>query len=383
MGSSVRQDEKAPFDGLIPSGEAWGKRVLDGTAKGDGYNLLRSVLGGVSSLYGVGLAAYLGAERAGVRRRALLPVPIISIGNLSVGGTGKTPFTQYVADGLRNAGWRVAILSRGYRGNLRGRSAAVSDLDGTILISPEQSGDEPALLARSLPGIPVVVGKDRRVSARIAIERFQPDILILDDGFQYWQLARDLDIVLLDALCPFDNGHALPRGLLREPKRNLARAGLIVYTRAQGLNSDERTGRIREVRAIAPDAPVFFARHRPSGWRSLNSAAVEPVPRRAVVACGIAQPHSFAQSVREEGVEVLGPVIAFGDHQAYGRREFQQITGRMKDYGDAALVTTEKDASKIAASAFPFPAYALGVRVEIEEPERFWSALYRAATRLW
>src|SRR5579862_6408753 len=253
--------------------EAFWRAVLAGEKKGFGYDLVRALLAGLAALYSAGLSAYLAAERIGLRRRTRLSVPVISIGNISTGGTGKTPMTQSLSRHFQDAGWRVAILSRGYRGAREGAEAVVSDEAGKVLLSAEEAGDEPVLLAKSLPGIPVIVGKDRRRSGRMAVERFNPQFVLLDDGLQYWQLARDLDVVLIDAKRPFDNGYPLPRGLLREPKRNIRRASVIVVTRSDRIDREERESLERELALLAPGTAVFFARHISAGWQAANPLA--------------------------------------------------------------------------------------------------------------
>ena len=206
-----------------------------------GADLTRGVLGGLAALYDGGLEAYLLAERVGVRRRERLPIPIISIGNLTVGGTGKTPMTQWLCRRLVSENKRVAVLSRGHGGTSQS-VRLVSGLDGKVRLSAADAGDEPNLLAQTLPGVPVLVGKDRRLSGREALRLFDLDVLVLDDGFQFWQLARDLDIVLLDARRPFDNGFPLPRGLLREPKRASAPGQSGGGDPVGGTNSDGARG---------------------------------------------------------------------------------------------------------------------------------------------
>ena len=253
-------------------------------------SVVRAFLGGCADLYDFGLEAYLASERWGLRRRGRLPISILSIGNLTVGGTGKTPMTQYLCRCLQAHGKRVAILSRGHGGESQS-VRLVSDLTGPVLLSAAEAGDEPVLLARTLPGVPVLVGKDRRLSGREALRRFGLDALVLDDGFQFWQLQRDLDIVLLDARCPFDNGFSLPRGLLREPKRHLRRAGIVVATRSGGLTVPERESLIAQIRDLAPNAPLFFADHRAVGF-----VPVADLVGPAAAAFGLARAAVFSPS---------------------------------------------------------------------------------------
>ena len=335
---------------------------------------LRSVLEGCAALYDIGLEAYLAGERLGFRRRDWLPVPVISIGNLTVGGTGKTPMTQLLCRRMQAAGKRTAILSRGHGGESQS-VRVVSDRSGAVLLSASQAGDEPHLLAQTLPGVPVLVGKDRRQSGREALRRFGLDALVLDDGFQFWQLGRDLDIVLLDARRPFDNGFPLPRGLLREPKRHLRRAGVVVATRAGGLTLAERQALTAQIHALAPDAPLFFADHRAMGLVPTEdlSAPLQPLAKlhgmRVFAVSAIAQPQSFVETLtRELGAEVVGRQI-WTDHYKISPSDARAILSAAVRVGADAVTMTEKDAVKwpaVEASGLPVYALRIGMRVQNE-----------------
>ena len=343
---------------------------------------LRGFLGGCAGLYGLGLEAYLAGERLGLRRRARLPVPIISVGNLSVGGTGKTPMTQFLCRRLQAEGKRVAVLSRGHGGE--GHSVRlVSGTDGGALLSAGQAGDEPHLLARTLPNVPVFVGKDRRLSGREALRRFDLDALILDDGFQFWQLDRDLDIVLLDARRPFDNGFALPRGLLREPKQHLRRAGPVVATRVGSLGPEDREALAAQVHALAPDAPLFFADHRAAGLVPADDllAPMRPASdlhdRRVFAVSAIAQPLSFIGTLeREVGAEIAGHLF-WADHHKISPDDARAALGAAARAGAEAIVMTEKDAVKWppAAHSDERPIYALRVDMALEDEAGFMASV--------
>ncbi len=338
---------------------------------------LRGVLGGCAGLYDLGLEAYLAGERLGLRRRDRLPLPVVSIGNLTVGGTGKTPMTQFLCRRMGGWGKRVAILSRGHGGESQS-VRVVSDADGQVFLSAAEAGDEPHLLAQTLPGVPVLVGKDRRQSGREALRRFGLDLLVLDDGFQFWQLGRDLDIVLLDARRPFDNGFALPRGLLREPKRHLDRAGIVVATRAGRLTAAGRQALAAQVRALAPDAPLFFADHRAVGLVSAKdlSAPVRPLSelygRRVFAVSAVAQPQSFVETLtREVGAEVIGRQV-WADHHKISPDDARAALTAARAGADA-LVMTEKDAVKWPqiAEAENLPVYALRIEMAVEDEAGF------------
>lgn len=339
---------------------------------------LRGFLGGCAGLYDMGLEGYLAGERLGLRRRDWLPIPIVSIGNLTVGGTGKTPMTQLLCRRMQAGGKRVAILSRGHGGE--GHSVrAVSNTEGKVFLSAAQAGDEPHLLAQTLPGVPVLVGKDRRQSGREALRRFGLDALVLDDGFQFWQLGRNLDIVLLDARRPFDNGFPLPRGLLREPKRHLCRAGVVVVTRAGGLAPAERQALAAQIRALAPDAPLFLADHRAAGLVPADdlSATMRPLSelhgRRVFAVSAIAQPQSFAETLtREVQAKVVGR-LTWDDHHSISLVDAQVVLSAAARMGADAIVMTEKDAVKWprVVEVEKLPVYALRIEMAVEDEAGF------------
>lgn len=183
-----------------------------------------ALLSGAASLYRKVVKKKYDALMRHPERQSSLDVPVVSLGNITAGGTGKTPTACLIARWLLEEGYKVALLNRGYRSKAEAQQAVMSDGEH-ILLDAAHGGDEALLLARSLPGIPVIVGRKRSETGQLAIDLFKPQVLLLDDGFQHWQLARDLDIVLIDCTNPFGNGHVLPRGLLREPLEHLQRAG--------------------------------------------------------------------------------------------------------------------------------------------------------------
>ena len=338
---------------------------------------VRCLLGALSALYDIGLDAYLAAEKLGMRRREKLPVSVISIGNLTVGGTGKTPMTQRLCRLLQAQGAQLAVLSRGHGGESQS-VRLVSGREGPCLLRASEAGDEPVLLARTLPGVPVLVGKDRRQSGREALRRFDLDALVLDDGFQFWQLARDLDIVLLDARRPFGNGYSLPRGLLREAKRHVARADIIVVTRAGELGEAGRHSLLGEILAFAPMVKVYFADHQAVGFVSVSDLAAPPLSldtlrgETVYAVSAIAQPSSFQHSLAQEaGVRIAGQE-AWDDHHAFDLTQVEEVQKAALLSGAAAIVMTEKDAVKWpAADADSLPTYALRVEMVIEKEAEF------------
>jgi tetraacyldisaccharide 4'-kinase len=364
---------------------AFVEEVLHSGDRGAGARLLRALLTPPAWLHRVGLEAYLLPYQAGARKRYRLPVPVIAIGNLTSGGTGKTPMTALVAGYLRDTGRRVVALSRGHGGSGEtGRAPRVVSDREHVLIAPQEAGDEPVLLANLLPGVPVVVGRDRRRSGRLAVERFAPDVIVLDDALQYWQLHRDLDIVLLDARHPFDNGYLLPRGLLREPPSHLSRAGIVVLTRADRATADELDAAVERVRRLAPRAAVFTATHAPLGWLRLRGGALLGVDalcgERVLAFSGIADHSAFHQTLDQLGLALRGEV-AFGDHHAYSPASIAELARRMRER-PSAVVTTEKDLVKVGPlwPADAPPLYALRIGIRIDDPPGFFERIDRALT---
>lgn len=364
--------------------EEWGARLLAGDMPSSfTTKAVLALLAGCAALYGIGLEAYLAAERVGLRRRTRLPMPTVSIGNLTVGGTGKTPMTQLLCRTLAAKGKRAAVLSRGHGG--AGKSVRlVSDGQGTVLLGAEDAGDEPLLLARTLPDVPILVGKDRRASGREALRRFALDALVLDDGFQYWQLARDLDIVLLDACRPFHNGYPLPRGLLREPKRHLRRAQMVVVTRSESLDSAGRDVLRREIHRLAPSTEIYWARHQAQGFVPADdlTGALLPIDalhgRRVVALSGIAQPASFARALTDDAHVDVARHLIYPDHARYGLEAVSAAQAAIKACGASALVMTEKDAVKWpSGNTLPVPVYALRTSMQVEDEARWASSVMR------
>lgn len=281
------------------------------------------------------------AYRYGLLRSRRLPGPVISVGNVVVGGTGKTPMTAWIAAYLLQRGKRVAVLTRGYGGSYEGRVAVVAD-GRKRLLSPAEAGDEPCLLADQLPGLIVVMGSDRFAAGSLAQELFDPDIFVLDDGFQHLRLQRELNILLLDAGLPFGNGYLLPAGHLREGRSSLRRADLVVFTRS-------RHDQVPVV-DIPRGVPVLRARHRLSGFRPVGGGPLQPfgelAGRRGLAFAGIADPDAFFASLEEAGLE-LRATLSFPDHSTYGEEEVAALARLRRSSGADYLITTAKDAVKL------------------------------------
>lgn len=289
-------------------------------------------------LYGLGVALHAGGARGA---RALAPV--ISVGNLAVGGTGKTPAVIWLARAMAARGHRPAVLTRGYGRRLRrpvllGPGAGKADLAA--------AGDEPLEMARALPDRPILIDADRRASAARAVRECQADLLILDDGFQHRALARDLDIVLLDADRPFGNGHLLPAGPLREPVAALHRAAVILLTRASMARDLDAS--LRRVRSAAPGAWVGLADHRAAGltamedWLAGRPSGKAPAGGPLLAVAGIADPQRLRQSlVIDLAVSSPVEIVAYPDHQSFGASDLEWLRRRAEG---RRIVTTAKDA---------------------------------------
>ncbi|HEY5512331.1 MAG TPA: tetraacyldisaccharide 4'-kinase [Geomonas sp.] len=323
----------------LPS-EQYFRELVDGKRHGVPDRLLLASLRALAPVYALLLRLRAAAYRHGVLPSHRLPVPVISVGNLVLGGTGKTPMVAWLAGYLVARGKRVAVLSRGYGGSAEGEPRIVSD-GSRMLLTPEQSGDEPFLLAQKVPGLMVVTGADRYRAGLLALRELKPDICILDDGFQHLRLRRDLDILLLDAARPFANGRTLPAGFLRESVAAAARADLVVYTRCSpGVRPDLFTGKpsCRTSHQLAGMVPLGGGER--AGFELAKGA-------RVTAFSGIADPGAFFDLLEEQGVR-LTATLAFADHASYGEPEIAAIC-RLRDASRSTLlITTEKDAVKLA-----------------------------------
>lgn len=329
---------------------------------------LRPALAPLGWLYGAWMRARNAHyDRAGAAQR--VEAPVVSIGNLSAGGTGKTPVVGWLARALQARGITPAIVSRGYRGAAGSGPLVVSRGAGPEC-EASVSGDEPWMLANTLPGTLVVVGSRRILGARKAIE-LGARVVLLDDGFQHRALVRDLDVVLLDATRPFQFDRLLPAGRLREPASSLGRADWILLTRAGSANG---LGALRDaVRAVNQAAPILEADHRARGFLDPSGQAVEK-PGRAVAFCGIGHPDRFRQDLERLDVSIES-FRAFGDHERIDAGSLDELK-RIASERDAALVTTEKDLARVGpASAAAAGLVALAIEPSIEGGERLVEAV--------
>lgn len=293
------------------------------------------------------------------RTRRALPGFTVSVGNLTVGGTGKTPATCMLAQWARQEGFRPAVLSRGYGGVYEENVLVVSD-GNAIKAGPGEAGDEPCLMARQLEGVPIITSKNRYEAGILARERYGCDLFILDDGFQHLALERDLDMVLMDGTSPFGNGFLLPRGPLREPVGYLNRAHAFVLTRCN------REGEAGEADAVLgrefPGKPIFKSYHAPAkivfpetGDKEEPGMLPKMLKGRRVAAfAGIARPVVFQETLEGLGAEVVF-FKGFRDHHNYAAEEIQDLAAEKGRCGADYLLTTEKDWVRMEKTARGVP----------------------------
>jgi tetraacyldisaccharide 4'-kinase len=277
--------------------------------------------------------------------------PVISVGNLTVGGTGKTPCVAFVANHYRQRDYRVCILSRGYG-------------------AQGETSDEARVLEEELNDVPHLQGPDRVQLARVALEELESEILVLDDGFQHRRLNRDLDLVLIDATDPWGQGYLLPRGLLREPRSSLRRAHLAILTRCDQVAPPQLEQVRQQVRRLAPQLPLAETRHRPTQWS--NSAgetlALDDLSSRPAAAfCGIGNPQAFRRTLDDLGVEVRA-FRTYPDHHRYARADVLELEDWLSALpGDVVVLTTQKDLVKLRITHLgDRPLWALRIQLHFQ-----------------
>jgi tetraacyldisaccharide 4'-kinase len=344
--------------------------------------LLRPLAWGYGRLMALRRLAY----RRGWAASTRLPVRVVSIGNLTVGGSGKTPMVIALAEWLRAAGWPVGIVLRGYRGRRARDPLLVSD-GRSVIATVDEAGDEAVLLARRLPGVPVAVGRRRAEAGRLLVEQCAPRLLLIDDGFQHLALRRDVNLLLVDIGQPLDGAAPLPAGPLREEWSAVrdASAVLLVDRLGTGRAEEAAPAWLPRLRRRGFSGPLFSVRLRASGVIACASGALQPIDAlagaRVAICSGVAQPSAFREMVTRAGASILAEWI-FGDHHGYARDEALAIAREAGRRGAAMVVTTEKDAVKLTdwpADGPPLVALRLSVSVEPERDWRDWLAVQRLA----
>ena len=360
--------------------------IIIGRMTGIIPSLLIGLLTPLSYIYAVVLKIRGWLYDCGLLKQKRLPCTVISVGNIVAGGTGKTPVVIWIAKYLQNEGFQVGVLLRGYGREDRHSISVVSDGKGVLAPLPE-SGDEADMIARKLPGIPVVVGSDRHAAGLEVIQLWghTKGVLILDDGFQRRQLARDLDILTIDSTQPFGTGKLLPVGTLREPKNALKRTDILLLTRT------DLTAESIDFEQFGQGKQIFQTCHQPTRLYQLGTdeeCALDLLEGQRILAvCGIGNPEAFAGTLRElepEAVELL----AFPDHHLYSLADLNDIIARTRDIGVNIVVTTEKDSQKLEAFAataeFSLPEsvqfFVLEIELEVKtNPEAFKKRLHQVA----
>lgn len=315
------------------------------------------------------------------KNRRILPNFVLSIGNITLGGTGKTPAVMALAKVAVSRGFYPCILTRGYKGKAEG-PCFVSKGDGPLL-DASQAGDEAVLMGERLPGVPVVKGNSRYEAGMFALENLQsqkskaPDLFILDDGFQHWELHRDKDILLLDATNPFGNGRLFPFGRLREPLTSMSRADSIVITNVPLGEDITESGEIpgegirsliSEIRKYSTSAHIYLAQHSPTSFKTAagNTIAIADMLGEKVFAfCGIGNPYSFRRSLHSCVGEITGSIF-FRDHYYYSKADILRIIDNAEKSGADWIVTTEKDIMRLKGSSLPDNLVALCIEFHVD-----------------
>jgi tetraacyldisaccharide 4'-kinase len=298
-----------------------------------------------------------------------LPCPVISVGNITVGGTGKTPLVIALARGLMERGISVAILNRGYKG--KKTTGALVGNGEKVFLSPEESGDESYFTAKALQGIPVLVGKDRFKIGQMALQHFDIRGLLLDDGYQHLQLYRDLNILLIDSQIGFGNQYLLPRGILREPLAYLHRAHLFLLTKVEHLEDCQYLE--AKLHEANPLSKVFHSHYEPMGLVGPEGEREEPSSlqgKRVLALSGIANPDYFTYLLKKCGGEIIEEVI-FSDHHSYTLNDLISIQEKAKEVD--WVVTTEKDMVKLKKlNVNHLPIWALHIEIKLWEEKEFF-----------
>jgi tetraacyldisaccharide 4'-kinase len=324
----------------------------------------------LSILYRAITQTRLAAYEKGFFRVTKLDVPVISVGNLTTGGTGKTPVVEWICRVLAASERRVCVLTRGY-GRLNPESRVIVSDGSKVLALAAEAGDEPLLLAQNLRGLAAVISDaDRSSAGKWAKEELGMDVFVLDDGFQHLRLDRNLDLLVIDATDPWGGGHLLPFGRLREPRGGVARADCIVVTRADSQPDVDSLK--KEIRRFNQECPIFISSMNVRSITRLGSGFEEEIaslPQPVAAFCGVGNPQSFLDQLSRAGLDPLF-TQSFPDHHWYQQTEIDSLCRKSRDSGAESLITTAKDAVKLQALDFDLPCFVLNIEIDIEEESR-------------
>jgi tetraacyldisaccharide 4'-kinase len=366
------------------------ERVITGDSKNgcDGFVLFLSM---VSKIYGGTVKLRRILYKKAFLKSKRLPCPIISIGNITVGGTGKTPMAVYVAQVLKQLGYKVVIISRGYKGKAEKVGGIVSD-GRALLMTPEIAGDESYMMASRLKDVPVILGKNRFKAGKLAISEFAPDVIVLDDGFQHLKLQRDLDLVLLDYRKPFGNEHLLPRGVMREPASALFCANAIILTRTDTVDNRETSSLPKKLLSYERNKPVYRTFHHPfvykiiNGEKSILENNIKETPifslaslkgRIAFAFSGLADNRNFLRTLKNLKCNVSG-YMEFPDHHWYSDRDLKDISAAAKRSMSECLITTEKDFVRIAHKIdWSDDLFVIGIEIDFGADEKRFNSFIK------
>jgi 3-deoxy-D-manno-octulosonic-acid transferase len=340
------------------------------------YFLLKLFFYILSVFYGLGYHFRVFLYQTGVIKSKKLNAKVISIGNVTLGGTGKTPLVIYLSQKLKERKLKVAILTRGYRRKKKGLTELAEENKNKIPWS--EAGDEPYLLASRLHDIPVLISKERKASGVYAEKKYQAEVLVLDDGFQHWKLSRDLDIVVIDATNPSGNSRLFPAGILREPLSSLRRADILILNKVDQIINKENL--IQVLRVYNQDAPIIESVYEINSIERLFEHAVieekNVEGKKCLAFSGIGNPVSFEKNLKRSKVEVLKH-HRFPDHFFYQKRDILSLEKEAQKLGALFMITTEKDSVRIPMmNELKIPIYVVKIDLVITKGEEiFWKKI--------
>ncbi|MBI5195294.1 MAG: tetraacyldisaccharide 4'-kinase [Nitrospirae bacterium] len=331
-------------------------------------------MGPFSSIYNMILSVREFLYKTSLKDSKRLPSKVVSIGNLTLGGTGKTPAVIALAQAAKKRGFKPCVLTRGYRGKMK--TPCMKSIGNEPCLNTHLAGDEPVLMTYRLPDIPVVIGRNRYFAGMSAINETGKDainIFILDDGFQHWALYRDLDILLIDATNPFGNNKLFPEGILREPLKSMSRADIIVLTKTDAASRAQMDALILKIKRYNPHAPLYPSSHMPVSFVNAKGTVrdIDFINKKRVYAfSGIANPMHFKTSLTAIGAEVV-KFNSFRDHYKYRQQDIDMI---METAGGLEIITTEKDLVKLMELNLPEKIFAL--RIDFSVDKAFYDDIF-------